>query len=296
MDCSCFLFSAAATLRLRKKLAENRSPSPKEDDFIEKNQGSKEKTITNSLSIEASDAPSKELINDTVIDAVAAVSIQSHQTDLCFVADDAEKTIQFNDSSTELVIQNADSKDILSKVSQQNDVLGPLSDISGQCLNTAALTIHQNGLNKNSSFGGVLDLPSNELIGENTQDILNICLNDENVDALKSKPNTQEKPKIQVLSESSFSNILESTGLETSFEPVDEVDSSKNDCIDDAETPLKPSTLSKSREENVIIDAEKIDGKFQSNPNFSSTITFYCENLDDLKEIDSDSDVDIEEI
>lgn len=283
-------------MKLRQKLAENRSPSRNEDN----SNGSldiNDKTDINLQSMESSDAPSKGRLNGIVIDSVAADSNQSDQTDDCIVSGDTKNAIN------EFELHNADTEDMLSTLSHQNDVLGPLSDISGQCLNTAALSIDQNpiiqnGNDKNSTFGGVLDMPSNEFIDVDTQNFLNICLNDKNVNAVNLKPNTKEKVKIQVLSESSSSNLLETTGLETGFEAFSEVNSDENDCIGNIETPNTPV---KSREEKLIVEAEadcveRIDGKSQSIPNLSSTITFYCESLDDLKDVDSDSDVDIEEI
>lgn len=294
----------------------NRSPSPTEGASVQ-SFDIIEKADSSSLSIEAIDAPSKELLNDSVIDSVAtdSIQIQSDQIDDCTVDDDTEKVVQLKASTTEFEI-HAESKDILSTLSQQIDVLGPLNDISGQCLNMAALTIDRNQIiqnqnDKNSTSGGVLDLPNNEFIDANVdvgaKNILNICLGDENARALKLGPNTEEKPKIEVLSESSSLNLLETTGLETGFEAVNDVSLNENNCTDNVETSLEPSTIPKFEEGDLTVGisdmqtveaecVEKLEGKSQSIPNLPSTIKFYCESLDDLKKIDSDSDVDIEEI
>lgn len=254
-------------------MAENRSPNSTAAIELKD-----EKALINSELIESSDEPSKDI-----------VSTKSDEIDDCIV--DPANSVQLNGSTTELEIHNADSKEILSTLSKQNENLGPLNDISGQCLNTATLL----SIEKNSTtFGGTLDLTSNEFIDINTQNIFNICLNDENRNA--SKSNTNEKTTIQVLSESNFSDLLETTD----FEASNEFGLNENDCIDSIETVqsiaeclIDETTDKQTIETNFV---EKIEGKSQSMLKSSSTITFYCENLDNLKEIDSDSDVDFDEI
>lgn len=241
-----------------------------------------DKRDANSQLIESNDAPAKELLNDAI-----------------------DPAIQLNISTTEL-----GSHDTVSKIhlKQQNGVLGPLSDISGQCLNTRALSIDQNqfierGEEINSTFAGVLGLASNEFIDVDTRDILNICLHDANVDALKSKLNSDETPKIQVLAETNCANSMEKSDEK---EPFNEFNLDRIDFTDNIET-LAPNAALQSVKERLVIEstdmqaiqtefAEQTDGKSQSSSQLSSTITFYCESLDNLKDVDSASDVDIEEI
>lgn len=284
-------------MRLRKKLAENRSPN---SIAIELN----EKADINLKSIELNDEPSNKSFNDIVIDSVAVDSNESDRIDDCIV--DTANALQLNGSKADFEIHNEGSNEVLSTLSQQNEGIDPLSDISGQCLNTATLSIDKNqiisnGNKKHSTFGGTLDLTSKEFIDMNTQNVLNICLSDVNVKA--SKPNTKKKPIIQVLSESSCSNLLETTN----FEASNEFGLNGRDCMDNIGTPLELNVSFQSTDDGLIDETtekqtvetnfvEKIEEKSKPIPNPSSAITFYCENLDDLKEIGSDSDVNIEEI
>lgn len=244
-----------------------------------------EKADMHLQTIESGDESTTELSTDIV-----ANTIKCDQTNECIV-DEIVKAFKCNDSNA------ACPKEILSTLSQKTEHIFPMSDISDQCLNTITLSN-----DRNHKFSGQSDLTDNEFIDTKTeQNIFNIYLSDGNTNALKSE--SKRNPVIQVLSESSSTDLLKTTD----FEAINDLTANDKDCVVDADTTLEPIISFQSTEcafdktVNELTVNETVNNfdemnKEKSLPLPKSVITFYCESLDDLKETGSESEVDIEEI
>lgn len=283
-------FSFKATLRLRKKLGENRSPNSMTNESAE--------TADVNLQLnESGDESSKDILCEAVIDPVAGGINELDEIDSSIV--DTAKALEMESSQAEFGIQSTRQRDDLSMLSYQNEVICPLSDISGHCLNTDTLLIDRDqNTNENksrSTFGGTLDLADQGIIDVNSRNIFNICSNDGITKT--PKPNAKTKPIIQVLLESDCTEASETMRVGTTN---DEFDVNEENIADNSDTRDSIQSIERSPlndAQTVGIDfISKIEDGSESKSKSSSAITFYCENLDDLKEINSDSDVEIEEI
>lgn len=249
-------------------MAENRSPNS-----IEPTTEAIEDADIGSKTIAPDDKPTKESLRDLVCGSEAKNVINLYHSNDEGIGDTV-KPPNCDNSMAEF--------EALSTRSQNKEVHA-LGDISGQCLNTTIALSNgdghgSKGNNGHSMFGGNLERTDNEFIDMKIkQNIFNVYSSDGNANGLQT--NAKQNPLIQVLSESECTDLTKSADLEAT---------NALNLIEDANDDRR--MIQKN------FDAKNEEKPLEIPKSSSSTITFYCANLDGLKEIGSDSDADIEEI
>lgn len=210
---------------------------------------------------------------------------------------------QINDNSTET-----------KKQSQKNENEGTLAQE-----NDGSDNLDTNKHLKNSSESSLetkasVDLSNIEISDVESMNMLNICKNS-SIEPSPNAPIPKSKPIIEVLSESNsitksdFETVAEVVSIDMNSEKIVKIE----DAIDtlnefDAtklpidNTPVEQITTTTESCDNERLSLTVTNNKIVElnrtiySTTKSSAITFFCENLDDLKGIDSDSDQCLEEI
>lgn len=311
-----FHFFFLATLRFRKKLHEKKvasnenlspsldesdrievsSPQPNIDELIERVEKSIEFHSTDEMpefdNFES--IPDASNANQTAIGIANATDIDGSKIE------EVPKNTHNNEAESASNMNGCDnSNPNCVSIDCTEPLLEPkITDLSSKAINSATIEISE----------------------VESMNMLNICMNSSN--ELRQKFNKQQincqtnkligapKPIIEVLSDSNcnelslddFTEVVNNEKISEKNEQSEnmeifnefKVDSSKST---DNEETVEEITNSPNQINHTLNAIDSNDTSTESNRMAkSSAITFYCENLDDLKGMDSDSDQSVEEI